>query len=166
MLIDKIYAGTIPPEYPEFLWFQTNTGIQYLFDETRNCWISTTRFYLEFGDNGAMPDGFLKIIANINDPESSYLMIRDAVITAISATITRNKSGSWPGFNLLKDYVDMGPSDETDTEFDTALEVVRDELNWHINKNQRLSCYMWSSNPPPKNPHVWVEGAWRYDPQT
>lgn len=129
------------------------SGISYVYDDTRNKWLSNTRFTMGFGADGLVTNAPLRSMGNSSSLLGGMQMFRNATITSISATtdtvrlwrfaIFKNRDIFNPLF--ISPIIPVtGASTESDIDLD---------------RGDTITCVASGTNIP--SPQVWLEVAWR-----
>jgi len=142
---------------PRTLVYNSNL---YYWDITRNTWVSVGRQNISFGidHKNLSYKRYMAMTGKVFSNTSGYRLIRDAMITAVSANTQGTANCK---FNIRKN----GGTDVTTVELTGAAGTVEDNLSILLEKGDWIQAEIDFNNTGDKAnfPEICVEIAWRYD---
>lgn len=137
-----------------------HNSVFYFWDNERNVYISTSRQNVSFGidHKNLSYKRYMAMTGKVFSNTTGYHIIRDAIITAISAN-TRGIANC--KFNIRKN----GGTDVTTVELTGANGTVEDDLSILLEKGDWIQAEIDFNNPGDKasNPELLIEVAWRHN---
>jgi hypothetical protein len=151
--LESLIQGTDPPIYKEVTWINTNDGLRYIWDSSRNCWRTLYRISLIFAFDGDADNDYLKIMT-VYGSSTAYLIPKNAIITAISCRASGGNASKEFKIQTSIDIFSFSLSSLEYENIDTNIELGSgDDLKVHCEGDGGGSV---------ENPIVILELAWRY----